>query len=144
MTRGRFKLEDPRAENDWWEPCVRPSGEAKLWAAVLQQAYKDAIRVDLWGQYKNCKPEARRVMMRNIKETAIGWFLSPSEGIGSFLWICCVLDLDEEYWRAPVLKHYDELKEKIHRISWTGRQHRRDGNGKESPLEVEGAGKVVG
>ncbi len=46
----------------------------RLWHAVLKQAIKDA-RWDLTAQL---------------------WFCSKDQGIGSFLWICTLLDLSPE------------------------------------------------
>lgn len=55
------------------------AGCRDLWKAVLEQAFKDAQgRV---GTYEH-KKDARR------------WFRSNRKEIGSFLWVCEVLDLD--------------------------------------------------
>ena len=52
----------------------------KLWAAVLKQAIKDAQKY--YGSFSGDRSQL--------------WFKSETEEVGSFLWICNVLDLDPE------------------------------------------------
>ena len=64
--------------------------EKNLWASVLFRAIDDAggrIR-DL----SSCQQHVRN----NIKEEARSWFISGLGHVGSFKWICNVLDLDSD------------------------------------------------
>ena len=63
----------------------------KLWAAVLDQAIKDA-----GGSVEHRKEYARHLIMEN----AHAWFLSEDQGIGSFCWICSILEIEPEYARV--------------------------------------------
>ena len=63
------------------ERAVSELGAKNLWKAVLEQAFKDAQ--GKVGTYE-CSRNARV------------WFQSDSKDIGSFLWICEVLDLEPE------------------------------------------------
>ena len=69
------------------ERAVSEMGAKNLWKAVLEQAFKDAQ-----GQ----------VGTYEYRRDARVWFQSDSKDIGSFLWICEVLDLDPEVTRASV------------------------------------------
>ncbi len=76
----------------------------RLWAAVLEQAVKDARG----GRTYHI-----------ITEEARAWFRSKKEGMGSFIWVCRILDLDPGYvrrkvdqqpivrpaWRSPERRH---------------------------------------
>jgi hypothetical protein len=59
----------------------------RLWAAVLEQAVKDARG----GRTYHI-----------ITEEAQAWFHSKKEGVGSFIWVCRILDLDPSYVREKV------------------------------------------
>ena len=59
----------------------------RLWAAVLEQAIKDARG----GRTYHI-----------ITEEARTWFRSQNEDVGSFIWICRTLDLDPSYVRGKV------------------------------------------
>ena len=59
----------------------------RLWAAVLEQAVKDARG----GRTYHI-----------ITEEARAWFRSKNENVGSFIWVCRILDLDPCYVRAKV------------------------------------------
>lgn len=61
-----------------------------LWAAVLKQAIKDA------GQEDQDSLNNPRL-----------WFYSESKEIGSFLWICAVLNIDPESIDVP---YKDEMR----------------------------------
>ena len=50
----------------------------RLWAAVLNQAIEEALK---------CKK-------KDLKKSALSWLRSKNQGIGSFLWICGVLNID--------------------------------------------------
>jgi hypothetical protein len=67
-------------------------GNRKLWFAVLEQATKDA-EGDVKGPYN-----------KYIKEGARVWFRRENQGIGSFLWVCLMLDLNPEVVRKRVAK----------------------------------------
>ena len=56
-----------------------------LWAAVLDQAIQDALR-DV--------PSREGKVEYIFKKRALNWFFNRSEGIGSFLWISSILDID--------------------------------------------------
>jgi len=63
------------------------SCEKKLWVAVLIQAIKDRQRPKVKENYHS----GRRYI-----DAAHQWFESSEDGIGSFNWICFILDLDPE------------------------------------------------
>jgi len=68
--------------------------EARLWGAVMIQAWIDLGGAGGWGvraQYQDL-----------IRDQARAWFFSAREDAGSFLWICRELDLDAESIRAAV------------------------------------------
>ena len=63
------------------EAVFEEKGWRALWKAVLDQAFKDAEgNVGTYDQ----------------REDARAWFASSRRDIGSFLWICEVLDLEPE------------------------------------------------
>lgn len=72
-----------------------PDGSRKLWFAVLEQAAKDA-EGDMRGPYG-----------KYITEGARAWFFSKNQGIGSFLWVCLMLDLNPEVVRSILAKKYN-------------------------------------
>lgn len=61
----------------------------RLWFVVIEQALKDA---EGYGMGDKSYGE-------NIREEARVWFLSENQGIGSFFWVCLVLDLNPEFLR---------------------------------------------
>ena len=65
-----------------------------LWAAVLEQAVKDVLQ---------CTASLDR-------ERTLSWFESKRKDVGSFLWICNVLDLNPEtirmYIRLGMMKTF--------------------------------------
>ncbi|MDR3570188.1 MAG: hypothetical protein P4L43_19350 [Syntrophobacteraceae bacterium] len=76
------------------------SGELALWGAVLLQAIEDYRRkgagyevsvngIRLRGWYYDRE-------IRSDKRRAEAWFKSQSEDMGSYLWICDLLQLDPE------------------------------------------------
>ena len=66
-------------------------GCKRLWLAVLVQALKDA----------RCGIEHRMGHARDvISENARAWFASQDPGIGSFHWICTILEIEPEYART--------------------------------------------
>jgi hypothetical protein len=68
--------------------------EKKLWSAVLELAYDDAI-----GKVYSRHLASRRVLI----ESARAWFNSKTRrDPGSFLWVCDTLDFDPKRWRAKV------------------------------------------
>ena len=58
---------------------------ADLWAVVLEEAISDALGSRL-----------------DLRESAWAWFRSENQGIGSFLWICTMLDLNPNFVRVEV------------------------------------------
>ena len=63
----------------------------KLWSAVLNQAIKDAQQIH-----------------SIYAEDARTWFRSKSQGTGSFIWICLILDLDPDAFR-PVYQESEAV-----------------------------------
>jgi hypothetical protein len=64
----------------------------RLWAAVLEQAIKDA-RDETSKPLRFERPDG---------QSAQHWFGSENDGIGSFLWICEMLDLEPRFVRTLV------------------------------------------
>jgi hypothetical protein len=60
-------------------------GCKNLWAAVLEQAIQDAQ-----CEIASYKDKVEYIFSRN----ALEWFYSDGREIGSFLWICNILDID--------------------------------------------------
>ena len=58
----------------------------ELWTAVLILAIEDAL-----GKVHQIPQITQKV---RIIESAQTWFKSKNENVGSFLWICIILDLD--------------------------------------------------
>ena len=54
----------------------------RLRAAVLEQAISEALGSRL-----------------DLRESAWAWFCSENQGIGSFLWICTIFDLNPKFVR---------------------------------------------
>jgi hypothetical protein len=59
----------------------------QLWAAVLKQAIKDAQR-ELSANMFNFKKMSR--------QSAVRWFLSETQEVGSFLWVCSLTRIEPE------------------------------------------------
>ena len=59
----------------------------RLWAAVLEQAIKDSRG----GRTYHI-----------ITEEARAWLQNNRESVGSFIWVCRILDLDPSYVRGKV------------------------------------------
>ncbi len=56
-------------------------GESKkLWTAVLDQAIKDALGENLF-----------------LRQGAREWFRSEDREVGSFLWVCSILDINPDF-----------------------------------------------
>jgi hypothetical protein len=79
------------------------NGYRKLWFAVLEQAIKDSE-----GYLVSSRDDNDR-----IKQEARRWFLSENQGIGTFLWICLMLDLNPEFLRKHIGKKYPHSCKKI-------------------------------
>jgi hypothetical protein len=70
-----------------------------LWAAVLERAIEDAVRGgNYWIDRENAKT----------------WFLSDDRDVGSFLWVCDIVNLDPSVLRAFVLGKSDTDKNLPH------------------------------
>lgn len=82
------------------------NGYKKLWFTVLEQAISDAE-----GHVEGPK-DYRKL----ITERARAWFFRKNQGIGSFLWICLMLDLKPESVRRLVAKKYNSPSSKKPRI----------------------------
>ena len=67
-----------------WDPLFP---EKKLWAAVLEDAFRCCVNGNVSG-------ECSRVRKQEEIKNAKAWFLSKDTEIGTFLWICEKLDLD--------------------------------------------------
>lgn len=57
----------------------------RLWAAVLDQAIRDALGGNLY-----------------LRKTAWAWFHSEHQRVGSFLWICTILGLNPRFVQTLV------------------------------------------
>jgi hypothetical protein len=68
-----------------------------LWAAVMHGAVNDLL-----GQNSTTKGRDRNVINTRLSLSARLWFESDARGIGSFLWICSVLELDPEKVRGQL------------------------------------------
>ncbi|MGC9196292.1 MAG: hypothetical protein ACP5IL_12675 [Syntrophobacteraceae bacterium] len=101
-----FKGSTPPAGDqlcDYFEPvaaAAETDGELGLWSAVLLQAIEDYHRkgagyevavngIKLRGWYYDRE-------MRRDRRRAEGWFKSTNQSVGSFLWICDMLQLDPD------------------------------------------------
>jgi hypothetical protein len=77
-----------------------------LWAAVLEQAIEDIL--DNKGYY--------------MRKVAMTWLRCKNDGVGSFLWICHLFDLNPESVRQSVVnrldyqsrKRIDSISQKLH------------------------------
>lgn len=58
-----------------------------LWAAVLCTALEDA-------QGRMDRKDYRQPVVQGLRHDAARWLASADTGIGSFLWICMLLDLE--------------------------------------------------
>jgi hypothetical protein len=65
-----------------------------LWAAVLEQAIEDIL--DNKGYY--------------MRKVAMTWLRCKNDGVGSFLWICHLFDLNPESSR----KRIESISQKLH------------------------------
>lgn len=72
----------------------------KLWIAVLEQAIKDA-------QFELAAYKAHVINI--FKESALEWFHSEEQGIGSFLWICALLHIEPTSILTPFTNNNSEL-----------------------------------
>lgn len=66
----------------------------RLWVAVVAQAMKDLAEEGPGNarERERARDEARR------------WFHAERDGVGSFIWVCLVLDVDPGKMRTAVLK----------------------------------------
>ena len=70
----------------------------KLWAAVMGRAVDDLKKKKTPGAIKD---------QRISRDSAIHWFKNRQrDDVGSFIWVCRVLDIDPDYARAVVLNRY--------------------------------------
>lgn len=75
-----------------------PSPEHRLWAAVLANACRDLVNP------VNPGPSQYRVQYRReAKQKALDWFRSENLHIGSYLWVCAVLDIHPQPLRTAVM-----------------------------------------
>ena len=77
------------------------SCEKKLWAAVLIQAVEDRLHPKFTESYHSGK---------RYVDAAQQWFERSEDGIGSFNWICFVLDLDPEKILTGINEQGFEIK----------------------------------
>lgn len=70
-----------------------------MWAAVMHRALEDATG-NVLAINSNHGPEGVKVVRRRVQHEAARWFASDARGVGSFLWICSLLDLEPEVVRA--------------------------------------------
>ena len=73
--------------------------ERNLWIAVMHRAYDDLLlNPDNYGLNKKREIEF-------LKEKTVSWVKEQRTSIGSFSWICGVLDLPIEEMRNLMLEH---------------------------------------
>ncbi len=72
------------------------SKERNLWASVLEKAIEDL-------NVTETKHEMNNNYEQFWQRKAAAWFRSSVKDIGSFLWICMILDLDSDVVRSLVL-----------------------------------------
>jgi hypothetical protein len=74
-------------------------GAAKLWFAVLAQAFRDFYGDIIWeGQIRY-----RQSQVNYCRRTSRTWFLSDSPQTGSFQWIADLFELDVQSVRHRLL-----------------------------------------
>ena len=93
----------------------------QIWFAVLVQAVEDASVVLpplVVHQHKvKCPPGCRRLAYTDehyFQRTAFSWFRSTEETVGSFLWVCAILNIAPEI----ILDRIEERRRDV-------RKHRR-------------------
>ena len=107
------------------------NGYKKLWFAVLEQAINDAE-----GHVEGPK-DYRKL----ITERARAWFFRKNQGIGSFLWLCLMLDLNPESVRRLIAKKYNSpsMRPRIDGKSKDKSLYRRGSQLKDLPVTSEQA-----
>jgi hypothetical protein len=78
-------------------------GVTGLWAGVLHMAFLDATghaRAVTGWEPGTAIAKSRR----DVVNDARGWIDSDARGVGAFLWICALLDLDAGVVRAQLKK----------------------------------------
>ena len=95
-------LDSPQTKQFW--------PEIKLWWAVLVQASYDVqlSRTKRKNLAKLKDPQQRKAYTRHY-DSAMAWFHSKNENVGSFLWVCSNLGLHSETIRCMVLKYRIKL-----------------------------------
>lgn len=76
--------------------AVRPC--LALWAAVMQVAIEDSRGL---GPMPSGHRDGSRA---DLRDRAVAWLSSPEQKVGSFLWICSLLDLDPGAVRAALTR----------------------------------------
>jgi hypothetical protein len=75
-------------------------GSQRLWIAVLEQAFRD-----YYGDIPSEGPaHYRQALLAQCRRSAKAWFLSESNGMGSFRWIADLFDLDARAVRRRLFK----------------------------------------
>ena len=86
---------------------IMTEGCRRLWAAVLEQAVEDVKRG------------------RDNSDTALSWFQSDSENVGSFLWVCGILGIDPESIKRILVQRHSGIpvrRVEGYRSVWTQRE----------------------
>jgi len=89
-----------------WDPLLP---EKKLWSEVLEDAFQCCVDGHVRG-------EGSRAIRQKEMDSAKAWFLSEKTGIGTFLWVCTMLNLDPK----GILNRVTGLCEKRRMVGVTG------------------------
>jgi hypothetical protein len=78
----------------------------RMWASVVRTAADD-----LFNAKKKFDPKKRYYM--GPADAARAWFTSEEDGVGSFLWVCDILDLNAQAIRGVMLNgHFEHSRGK--------------------------------
>lgn len=80
-------------------------GATGLWLAVLTRAVYDAAGVNVFARDPN--------VARQIERGARAWFNAASESVGSFRWVCFMLNVDPGRARRVLLDRAEHYREKF-------------------------------
>ena len=90
-------------------------GCKKLWLAVLEMAIYDAIEYHQHKTGIKAKSRyARNPYLLNKKKTGYHWFFNPSSDVGSFIWVCEMLDLNEHFIRNALRRRFAMVRQIDH------------------------------
>ena len=77
------------------------AGERKMWVSCFTEAIKDLAM----------KAPGNRIERLRYRDEALRWFQFPEDkGVGSFSWICSVLNFNEELTRERILSNPESIE----------------------------------